>query len=115
MAATVFTIINTGAPQRIGGRVLRWKRPTMRQRKDSPPPTPLRPRRDSTGKFIIWGMVQPKRDECCRWEAVDGRWVSLALGKGDEIGSVVVSSSSGVRELVDSYEGALELAKKWRE
>lgn len=75
---------------------------------------PLRARRDSTGKFIIWGMVPPKGDESCRWESVDGRWVALALGKGSEMGSVVVTSSGGRRELVDTFEGALATAKRWR-
>ncbi len=75
--------------------------------------TPLRPRRDSV-QFATWRLVKPKGAESCRWEAADGRWISLTLGRDAEIGSVVFADSSGARELIDSYEGALELAKSRR-
>jgi len=38
----------------------------------------------------------------------------LSHGQDEEIGRVVVSESWGRRELVDSYEGALLLARIWR-
>jgi hypothetical protein len=76
--------------------------------------TPLSPRKD-TGQFQVWRLVKPHSGESCRWETVDGRWLTLALGQGDEIGSVVIANSDGRRELVESYEGALELAKEWRQ
>ncbi len=75
---------------------------------------PLTPRRDS-GQFLVWRLVKPRPNESCRWETHDGRWISLALGHGDELGSVVIADSQGRRELVESYEGALELAKTWRQ
>jgi len=74
---------------------------------------PLQPRRDS-GQFIVWRLVKPHATESCRWETLDGRWISLSLGHDDEIGCVVLCDSQGKRELVESYEGALELAKEWR-
>jgi hypothetical protein len=75
--------------------------------------TALRPRRDST-EFVPWKLVTPVGRESCRWQCVDGRWVSLSLGQDDEIGQVVVADSTGKRELVDAYEDALALARHWR-
>jgi len=75
---------------------------------------PLAPRRDS-GQFIVWRLVKPRSGESCRWETLDGRWIALGLGNEDELGCVVVTDSSGRRELVDSYEGALGLAREWRQ
>ena len=65
-------------------------------------------------EYVPWRLVTPRLAESCRWQSSDGRWVALTLGKDDEIGQVVVTDSTGRRELVDSYEGALELAKDWR-
>ena len=70
-------------------------------------------RRDAD-EYVPWRLVTPRATESCRWQSSDGRWVALTLGKDEEIGSVVVTDSKGRRELVDSYEGALELAKSWR-
>jgi hypothetical protein len=61
-----------------------------------------------------WRLVAAKAPESCRWECVDGRWVSLTLGQEDRVGMVAVKDSSGRSEFVDSYEGALQLAKAWR-
>ena len=74
---------------------------------------PLTPRRDNS-QHAVWRLVQPRPDESCRWETHDGRWITLALGHDDEIGTVVITNSEGRRRLVESYEGALELAKEWR-
>ena len=76
--------------------------------------TPLSPRRD-TGAFIVWRLVKPRSGESCRWETLDGRWITLSLGQGPEIGNVVIADSEGRRELIESYEGALEMAKEWRQ
>jgi hypothetical protein len=67
-----------------------------------------------TVEVVRWKLVQPGERESCRWQCVDGRWVSLALGHGAELGRVVVASSDGRRELVDAYEAALALAREWR-
>jgi hypothetical protein len=75
---------------------------------------PLRRRRESTAKHIIWGMVPPKGDESCRWETLDGRWVALAVGSGGDLGRAIVTDSSGRRELVQTYEEGLALARTWR-
>ncbi|MDB4964650.1 MAG: hypothetical protein JWN44_339 [Myxococcales bacterium] len=61
-----------------------------------------------------WRLVSACNAESCRWQCTDGRWVALTLGQDDEIGRVIVSESGGRRELVDSYEGALTLARRWR-
>jgi hypothetical protein len=74
---------------------------------------PLRPRTES-GPFIVWRLGKPREHESCRWETADGRWITLSLGHDDEIGSVIVADSTGRREVVDSYEGALAMAKAWR-
>lgn len=70
-------------------------------------------RRDAED-YVPWRLVTPRATESCRWQSSDGRWVALTLGRDGEIGNVVVTDSKGRRELVDSYEGALELAKSWR-
>jgi hypothetical protein len=78
---------------------------------------PLRPQRNTTDKLRAiapWRLTRPRGEESCRWECVDGRWVTLTLGREGEVGCVVVEDSTGRRELVGSYEGALALAKEWR-
>jgi hypothetical protein len=80
---------------------------------DSDELTPLKPRKDNSA-HVVWRVVHPQKGEDARWETHDGRWISLALGSGEEIGSVVIANSEGMRRLVESYEGALALAKEWR-
>jgi hypothetical protein len=65
-------------------------------------------------EHVPWRLVTPRDRESCRWQHTDGTWVSLTLGHDEEIGRVVVSASDGRRELMDSYEGALALARHWR-
>jgi hypothetical protein len=74
---------------------------------------PERPRRDS-GQFMLWRLISPEGGESCRWMCSDGRWVALMLGHDAELGSVVVTDSTGRRVTVDSYEGGLALAHSWR-
>jgi len=64
--------------------------------------------------IVPWRLAQPEKGESCRWQCVDTRWVSVSLGADDELGSVVVKDSGGQRQVVQSYEGALALAKAWR-
>ena len=71
-------------------------------------------RRRDAREFVPWRLVNPCVDESCRWQSSDGRWVALTLGHDEELGRVVVSDSRGRRELVDSYEAALTLARHWR-
>lgn len=61
-----------------------------------------------------WRLVTPRGFESCRWQCHDGRWVALTLGRDAEIGTVVITDSSGKRETIDSYEDALTLARRWR-
>ncbi len=75
--------------------------------------SPLRLQRN-TAELVPWRLVTPQLGESCRWAHLDGRWVALTLGEELELGHVVVSGSDGRRELVDSYEAALELARRWR-
>lgn len=78
---------------------------------------PLRPARsteEAIAAIIPWRLVQPEAGESCRWECVDGRWVAVSLGQGADLGTVVVADSTGQRRTVDSYEGALEVAKSLR-
>ena len=76
---------------------------------------PLTPESLEPSTLNDWQMVRPRTQESCRWESVDGRWITLSLGSQvAEVGKVVVADSNGRRELIDSYEGALALAKSWR-
>ena len=81
----------------------------------------VRARIDDTGarprdlsEYVPWRLVNPVGRESCRWQCRDGRWVALTLGHDEEIGRVVVTDSTGRRELVDAYESALVLARHWR-
>ncbi len=68
-------------------------------------------------QLVPWRLVaahERKNGESCRWECCDGRWVAVALGNDNEHRFVVVTSSRGKRELIDSYEAALALARSWR-
>jgi hypothetical protein len=64
--------------------------------------------------YDAWRTAPPKADQIVRWESIDGRWVSIGLGDGERAGYGIVRSSSGACEWVDSYEGALALARQWR-
>jgi hypothetical protein len=77
--------------------------------------SPLKPRRDTwTGRLVRWHAAPPKAGESVRWESIDGRWVAISLGEGDEIGHAIVCSVDGRRSVVDSYEEALVVAETWR-
>ena len=78
--------------------------------------TPIRTAYDEIDveAYVPWRLVSALGDESCRWRHADGRWVALTLGRDEEIGRVVVTDSSGRRELVDAYESALALARHWR-
>jgi hypothetical protein len=67
-----------------------------------------------TGMYVPWRLGSPEPGESVRWSCVDGRWVSIALGQGDEVGKTIVISSEGAREVVEDHESALALAKRWR-
>jgi len=77
---------------------------------DGPPPGP----KSVTGMYVPWRLVTAEAGESVRWLCVDGRWVSISLGQGDEAGKTIVASSEGKRTAVDDYESALDLAKSWR-
>ncbi len=61
-----------------------------------------------------WQLVTAQPGECCRWRAHDGRWIAIELGKGVQLGRAIVRDSTGREVEVDSYEGALALARTWR-
>ena len=65
---------------------------------------------DSSGYFPKWARVPPEKNEACRWESVDGRWIALVVDKQ----RVFVIDDRGRREVADSYDNALALAKSWR-
>ena len=87
---------------------------SKRRRIDSAPLTPLYSEEERTAQFIAWRTTRPHEGEAVRWESVNGRWVALSIGRGASLGSVVVTDSAGRCEALDSYEGALDLAKRWR-
>jgi hypothetical protein len=64
--------------------------------------------------YITWGLIRPQGDESCRWQAVDGRWVAVTVGTGAELGTAIVTDSSGHRVITESFEEALATAKRWR-
>jgi hypothetical protein len=77
--------------------------------------SPLQPRRDTwTARLVRWHAAPPKSGESVRWESIDGRWISISLGDGDDIGRAVVTSGDGGRAVVDTYEEALVVAETWR-
>jgi hypothetical protein len=98
----------------LSSRMSQSKLKPPRRRRISGSLTPLRPRRD-TPRIFRWSLVQARGEESCRWECIDGRWVTIALGHGEQLGKVIVSRSDGPAEVVASYEGALELARSWRD
>ena len=76
---------------------------------------PLEPPRDTwTARLVRWHSAAPQADESVRWESLDGRWVAISLGEGDEVGRAVVSAAEGRRTVVDTYEEALVVAETWR-
>lgn len=77
------------------------------------PPLVPRPRLH-TGTFAPWRSVRPAAEESERWQSFDGRWISIALGTGAALGTMIVADSKGRCESVDSYEEALSLAESWR-
>jgi hypothetical protein len=84
------------------------------KRIDSAPLTPLFPEDEHTAEFIPWRTTRPHEGEAVRWECVDGRWIAISIGHGASVGTILVTDSSGRCEAPDSYEGALDLAKRWR-
>jgi hypothetical protein len=61
-----------------------------------------------------WQLVQPREHDSYRWECENGRWITLSIGKETELWKIALADSSGRRVLIDSVEGALDLAKSWR-
>lgn len=82
---------------------------------NEPELAPLKPRRDTwSGAVIRWHSAPPHAGESARWQSVDGRWVALSLGDGDDLGRAVITGSGERRAVVDSYEEALIVARTWR-
>jgi CheY-like chemotaxis protein len=66
------------------------------------PPTPL------IGE-PTWHLVSPRKGESCRWEDGQGRWVTVSMGEGEELGMAVVRSWHGRLASFERYEDALRL------
>lgn len=66
------------------------------------------------GVFIHWQLAPAQGEESVRWQCVDGRFVTITLGRDSEAGRAVVADSTGKRSVVDTYEEALTLARTWR-
>ncbi len=82
---------------------------------DPPRIEPLKPRRDTwSARLIRWHAAPPKSGESVRWESLDGRWIAISLGEGDDLGRAVIAGVDGRRTVVDSYEEALIVAATWR-
>jgi len=105
-------------PSTSGGRaILSGSRKAGRRDSEASSPTlpPLVPRpRLHTGTFAPWRSTQPAPGESERWQSFDGRWISIALGTGAALGTMIVADSKGRYESVESYETALSLAGSWR-
>lgn len=81
---------------------------------ESGPIAPMRPAPRASEAYVPWRTAQPRAGESVRWECVDGRWITIALGEGGHAGQALVCNAAGQCVYVDSYEEALALAKKWR-
>jgi len=76
---------------------------------------PLRPRRDTWSQQLIrWHLAAARGNESVRWESIDGAFISISLGDGEDLGRAVVAGSDGRRAVVESYEEALVIAETWR-
>ncbi len=64
--------------------------------------------------LVPWKLVCRQSEEACRWECIDGRWVTISLDVGPTHGYAVIQSSAGERETTDSFDEALAIAKRWR-
>jgi hypothetical protein len=80
------------------------------------PPPRLRLIREGSAAetWIPWRLRPPKGGESVRWECVDGRWLTVTMTIGDQTG-VIIERSDGWREVLDSYEEALVVAKTLRD
>ena len=76
---------------------------------------PLRPKRDTwSARLVRWHAAAPKSGESVRWESIDGNWIAISLGDGDDLGRAVIAGNGGRRAVVDTYEEALVVAETWR-
>jgi CheY-like chemotaxis protein len=61
-----------------------------------------------------WHLVAPRRGESCRWEDGTGRWITVAMGEGEELGMAVVRCWQGRLASFERYEDALKLCANLR-
>lgn len=63
---------------------------------------------------LEWRLVPPKGRESCRWQSIEGDWISLTLGSRGDITKIVIAASDGRAETVEGYEEGLNVARRWR-
>jgi hypothetical protein len=69
----------------------------------------------SIATIVPWRLVPSIAGEAARWEHSSGRWVTVRVGHGADLGTAFVEASDGRRQKVDTYEAALDLARTWRD
>jgi hypothetical protein len=84
-----------------------------RARNDTPVLPPLETRATESAEDD-WRLALTKGDELCRWEAGDGRWISVRLEVSSDAESVLVEDWGGRRRLASTFEEALKIARRWR-
>lgn len=63
----------------------------------------------------LWQLVPGTRGETLKWQDENtSRWIAVSLGRGTEIGAVIVEDSTGWRQVFERYEDALELCTRLR-
>lgn len=68
-----------------------------------------------SGFYVPWRLGGAQQGESVRWHHVDGRWVAVEVRRQGAETGVFVTDSTGRRQRVDSYDAALELARRWRD
>jgi hypothetical protein len=105
--------VDAGVTSEAGNYGANLSHTKLRAARESRPFLSARRRRDSIAAFAPWRTRPPRDGESLRWESLDGRWVAIAQGHGASAGSMLVADSAGRCESVESYDGAVALAKSW--
>ncbi len=83
-----------------------------RKNDDGAPDHPLEP--GASGRHLRWQLARAVAPESCRWESVEGQWVSLTIVAKTHPTRIIVQHSDGRSQVVEAHHIALAIAKSWR-